>query len=105
MRGSRQADLGLSFVPGNSIHKSVAKYTKIGHGAPPELVRVMPRDTPRIHLITRPISDRAPYPLLFEEALAACEAACVLLRIAAGKKDENEKIARPLAPLSPEAAT
>ncbi|MGH6936587.1 MAG: hypothetical protein ACRED2_10470 [Methylocella sp.] len=64
----------------------------------------MPRDTPRVYLITPPISDRGPYPLLFEQALAACDVACVLLRIAAGKKDENEKIVRALAPLGREAA-
>ena len=61
----------------------------------------MRRDTPRVYLITPPISDQGPYPLLF---LAACDVACVLLRIAAGKEDENEKIVRALAPLGREAA-
>lgn len=61
-------------------------------------------DTPRVYLITSPISDWTPYLLLFESALAACDVACVLWRVAAGKEDENETIARPLAPLGPEAA-
>jgi thiamine-phosphate pyrophosphorylase len=86
-------------VLANFMHRSAPKSTKIGHGMPPELLWVMPKDAPRIYLITPPISDWTPYPLLFEEALAACDVACVLLRIAAGIKDEKEKIVRALAPL------
>jgi hypothetical protein len=51
-----------------------------------------------------PISTWTTYPPLFEEALAACDAACVLLRTAACKEDENEKMVRLLAPLAPEGA-
>jgi hypothetical protein len=84
-------------VPAHFIHKSVAKSTKTGHGTSPELLLVMPRDAPRIYWITPPISDWSPYPLFFEEALAACNVACVLLRFAARKEDEKEKIVRALA--------
>jgi thiamine-phosphate pyrophosphorylase len=59
----------------------------------------MPRDAPRLYLITPSISDWTPYPLLFESAVAACDVACVLLRIAAHDEDEAEKIVRALAPL------
>jgi thiamine-phosphate pyrophosphorylase len=59
----------------------------------------MPRDPPRLYLIPPPISDWTPYPLLFEAAMAACDVACVLLRIAAREEDEKEKIVRVLAPL------
>ncbi|MGB6176744.1 MAG: thiamine phosphate synthase, partial [Methylocella sp.] len=59
----------------------------------------MPRDAPRLYLITPPISDWTPYPLLFEEAMAACDVACVLLRTAAHQEGEKEKIVRTLAPL------
>jgi thiamine-phosphate pyrophosphorylase len=59
----------------------------------------MPRDAPRLYLITPPISDWTPYPLLFEAAMAACDVACVLLRTAAHDEGEKEKILRALAPL------
>jgi thiamine-phosphate pyrophosphorylase len=59
----------------------------------------MPRDAPRLYLITPPISDWTPYPLLFEAAMAACDVACVLLRTAAHGEDATEKIVRALAPL------
>src|SRR5437899_720808 len=59
----------------------------------------MPKDAPRLYLITPPISDWAPYPLLFEAAMATCDVACVLLRIAAHEEDEKDKIVRVLAPL------
>jgi thiamine-phosphate pyrophosphorylase len=72
---------------------------KIEPGTPPELLRVMPRDAPRLYLITPPISDWTPYPLLFESALAACDVACVLLRTAEHEEGEKEKIMRALAPL------
>ena len=66
---------------------------------PPEFVRVMPRDAPRLYLITPPISDWTSYPLLFAAAIAACDVACVLLRTAARDEDEAGKIVRTLAPL------
>jgi thiamine-phosphate pyrophosphorylase len=59
----------------------------------------MPKDAPRLYLITPPISDWTPYPLLFEAAMAACDVACVLLRTAAHGEDEKELIVRALAPL------
>jgi thiamine-phosphate pyrophosphorylase len=59
----------------------------------------MPRHAPRLYLITPPISDWTPYPLLFEAAMAACDVACVLLRTAAHDEGEKEKILRALAPL------
>jgi thiamine-phosphate pyrophosphorylase len=59
----------------------------------------MPRDPPRLYLITPLISDWAPYTLLFESAVATCDVACVLLRIAAREDGEKEKIVRALAPL------
>ncbi|MGA7384270.1 MAG: thiamine phosphate synthase, partial [Methylocella sp.] len=83
----------------NVGHKSVAKSNKVGHGTSPELLRVMPRDAPRLYLITPTISDWTPYPLLFEAAMATCDVACVLLRTAARDEDEEEKIVRALAPL------
>jgi thiamine-phosphate pyrophosphorylase len=58
----------------------------------------MPRDAPRLYLITPPISDWTPYPLLFEAAMATCDVACVLLRTRA-HHDEKEKIVRVLAPV------
>jgi len=59
----------------------------------------MPTDAPRLYLITPPISEWTPYPLLFESAMAACDVACVLLRTAAHEEGEKEKIVRALAPL------
>jgi thiamine-phosphate pyrophosphorylase len=59
----------------------------------------MPRDAPRLYLITPPITDWTPYPLLFEEAMATCDVACMLLRIAAHEQGEKEKIVRALVPL------
>jgi len=79
--------------------KSVVKSNKIEHETPPELPRAMPRDAPRLYLITPPISDWTPYPLLFEAAMATCDVACVLLRTAAHDEGESEKIVRVLAPL------
>jgi thiamine-phosphate pyrophosphorylase len=79
--------------------KSGAKSNKIGHGTPPELPRAMPNDAPRLYLITPPISDWTPYPLLFEAAMATCDVACVLLRIAAHEQGEKGEIVRALAPL------
>ncbi|MDQ6702765.1 MAG: thiamine phosphate synthase [Pseudomonadota bacterium] len=81
------------------MHKSVAKSNKVEHETLPELLRAMPKDAPRFYLITPPISDWTPYPLLFEAAMAVCDVACVLLRIAAHDEDEAEKIVRALAPL------
>ena len=68
-------------------------------GTPPELLRVMPRDAPRLYLITPPISDWTPYPPLLEVAMATCDLACVLLRTAARNEAEKENIVRALAPL------
>jgi thiamine-phosphate pyrophosphorylase len=68
-------------------------------GTPPELLRVMPRDAPRLYLITPPISDWTPYPPLLEVAMATCDLACVLLRIAAHEEGEKENIVRALARL------
>jgi thiamine-phosphate pyrophosphorylase len=59
----------------------------------------MPRDAPRLYLITPPITDWTPYPLIFEEAMATCDVACMLLRIAAHEQGEKEKIVRALVPL------
>jgi thiamine-phosphate pyrophosphorylase len=59
----------------------------------------MPSDAPRLYLITPPISDWTPYPLLFEAAMAECDVACVLLRTAAQEEGEKENIVRALAPL------
>jgi len=86
-------------VLANFLHKSVAKSNKIGHGTPPELLWVMPTDAPRLYLITPPISDWTPYPLLFESAMATCDVACVLLRTAERDEDAAVKIVRALAPL------
>ena len=72
---------------------------KIEPGTPPELLRVMPRDAPRLYLITPPISDWTPYPPLLEVAMTTCDVACVLLRIAAQEEGEKENIVRALAPL------
>jgi thiamine-phosphate pyrophosphorylase len=58
----------------------------------------MPKDAPRLYLITPPISDWTPFPLLFESAMATCDVACVLLRTAAREEGEREKIVRALAP-------
>jgi thiamine-phosphate pyrophosphorylase len=71
---------------------------EIEPGTPPELLRVMPRDAPRLYLITPAIFDWAPYPRLFELAMATCDVACVLLRTAA-REGEKENIVRALAPL------
>jgi thiamine-phosphate pyrophosphorylase len=89
---------GWNIVPANFRLQSVAKSNRIGHGTPPELLRVMPRDAPRLYLITPPISDWTPYAPLLEVAMAACDVACVLLRIASHDEDEAEKIVRALAP-------
>ncbi len=59
----------------------------------------MPRDAPRLYLITPPISDWTPYPPLLQAAMAACDVACVLLRIASQEEGEKEKVVRALAPL------
>jgi thiamine-phosphate pyrophosphorylase len=58
----------------------------------------MPKDAPRLYLITPPISDWTPFPLLFESAMATCDVACVLLRTAPREEGEREKIVRALAP-------
>jgi thiamine-phosphate pyrophosphorylase len=65
----------------------------------PRGVASLPKDAPRLYLITPPISDWTPFPLLFESAMATCDVACVLLRIAAHGEDEKEKIVCALAPL------
>ena len=62
----------------------------------PELLRAMPKDAPRLYLITPPISDWTPYPPLFETAIAACDVACVLLRTSADDWGEKEWIVRAL---------
>jgi len=72
---------------------------KIEPGSPRELLRAMPKDAPRLYLITPPISDWTPYPLLFEASMATCDVACVLLRIAAHEEGEKENIVRALARL------
>ncbi|MDQ6867165.1 MAG: thiamine phosphate synthase [Pseudomonadota bacterium] len=59
----------------------------------------MPTDAPRLYLITPPISDWTPYPPVLDEAMAACDVACVLLRTAARDEGEKENIVRALAPL------
>ncbi|MGH6813980.1 MAG: thiamine phosphate synthase, partial [Methylocella sp.] len=59
----------------------------------------MPKDAPRLYLITPPISDWTPYPVLFETAMAACDVACVLLRTSADDDGEKERIVRALVPL------
>jgi thiamine-phosphate pyrophosphorylase len=64
-----------------------------------ELLLAMPMDSPRLYLITPPISDWAAYPPLFEAAFAACDVACVLLRTASDDEATKEKILRALAPL------
>src|SRR3984893_13378353 len=79
--------------------KSVVKSNKIEHETPPELPRAMPRDAPRLYLITPPISDWTPYPLLFEASMATCDVAFVLFRTAAREGGEKEKIVRVLVPL------
>jgi thiamine-phosphate pyrophosphorylase len=85
-------------VDANFVHKSGAKFNKNEHETP-EMPRAMPRNAPRFYLITPPISDWTPYPLLFETATAACDVACVLLRTAAHGNGEKEKIVCALAPL------
>jgi len=59
----------------------------------------MPKDAPRLYLITPPISELTPYPPLLEAAMVACDVACVLLRTDADEEGEKEKIVRALAPL------
>ncbi|MGH6839228.1 MAG: thiamine phosphate synthase [Methylocella sp.] len=56
-------------------------------------------DAPRFYLITPPIADWTPYPLLFEAAMASCDMACVLLRISAAADAAKERIVRQLAPM------
>ncbi len=60
----------------------------------------MSMDTARLYLITPPISDFAGFAPQFEAALAACEAACVLLRTNARDDGERKKIIRALAPIA-----
>jgi thiamine-phosphate pyrophosphorylase len=85
-------------VPANFVHKSGAKSNKNDHETPPELPRAMPKDAPRLYLITPPIADFTPYPRLFETAMALCDVACVLLRTIADDDSAKEKIVRALAP-------
>ena len=59
----------------------------------------MPRNAPRLYLITPPISDWTPYPPVLDEAMATCDVACVLLRFAAHQEGEKEKIVSALASL------
>jgi thiamine-phosphate pyrophosphorylase len=99
MQVSDKPTWGRNIVPANFLHKSVAKSNNIEHETLPELLRAMPRDAPRLYLITPLISDCTPYPLLFESAMATCDVACVLLRIFAHEEGEKEKIVRTLAPL------
>lgn len=99
MRGSRQVDLRWNIVDANFVHKSGAKSNKNDHETPPELPRAMPKDAPRVYLITPPIADFTPYPLLFETAMAACDVACVLLRTSADDDGAKERIVRALAPM------
>jgi thiamine-phosphate pyrophosphorylase len=56
-------------------------------------------DAPRLYLITPPISDWAAYPPLLNAAIATCDLACVLLRIAADDEGAKEQIVRVLAPV------
>ena len=81
------------------MHKSGAKSNKNEPETLPELLRAMPKDAPRLYLITPPISDWTPYPPLFETAIAACDVACVLLRTSADDCGEKERIVRALAPM------
>jgi thiamine-phosphate pyrophosphorylase len=84
------------------MHKSVAKSNQNNQnekGTPPELSFAMPRDAPRFYLITPPIADWTPYPLIFEAAMASCDVACVLLRTSAAAGAAKERIVRQLAPL------
>ena len=59
----------------------------------------MPKDVPRLYLITPLMDDWAPYPSLLEAAIAACGVACVLLRTAVEDQGAKETIARALTPL------
>ena len=58
----------------------------------------MPRDAPRLYLITPPISDWTPFPPLIETAVAVCDVACVLLRTEPDDGGAKERIVRALAP-------
>ena len=59
----------------------------------------MPKDAPRLYLITPPIADWSAYPPLLETAIAACDVACVLLRTEPDDGGAKERIVRALAPL------
>ncbi|MGH6822392.1 MAG: thiamine phosphate synthase [Methylocella sp.] len=59
----------------------------------------MPKDAPRLYLITPPVFDWTPYPLLFEAATASCDVACVLLRTGAVDDGAKQTIVRALVPL------
>lgn len=68
--------------------------------AQPEFVRAMSIDTPRLFLITPPVSDVAAFTPILDAALGACEIACVLLRTDARDDGDRKKIIRALAPLA-----
>jgi thiamine-phosphate pyrophosphorylase len=52
----------------------------------------MAKGTPRLYLITPPVSDWAAFPPSLEAAIAACDVACVLLRTAVDDESANERI-------------
>jgi thiamine-phosphate pyrophosphorylase len=81
------------------VHKSGAISDKIAHETLREPLFAMPTDAPRLYLITPPISDWDAYASLFEAPVAACGAACVLLRTAPSSDGANEETLRALAPL------
>jgi thiamine-phosphate pyrophosphorylase len=55
-------------------------------------------DTPRLFLITPPISDAVAFTPIFDAALGACQIACVLLRTDARDGGDGKKIIQALAP-------
>ncbi len=60
----------------------------------------MPADPPRLFLITPPVADGAAFAARLEEALKACDVACVLIRAAGRDQGENKKIVLALTPLA-----
>lgn len=60
----------------------------------------MPMDPPRLYLITPPIRDAAAFAPQLEEALSACDIACVLLRADGRDFNENKRIIAAMTPLA-----
>jgi thiamine-phosphate pyrophosphorylase len=60
----------------------------------------MSPDTPRLYLITPPVSDWAAFAPIFEATLETCEVACILLRAQASDDEGRQEIIRALAPLA-----